>query len=178
MVVYVRDTLSCKRRPDLELYNVDSVWIEMQVKSKRILIGGFYRPPNSDQDHFNSIKESKDKACNTNIADIVITGDFNIDMSHKNNNKIKELMLEYNLYQVISEPIHSTEHSLSLIDLILVRNVNNILTSDVTDSFIADYARYHCPVIAVLKFTRQHTPFFQKQIWNYKLADYDNYRAI
>ena len=41
MVVYVRDTLSCKRTPDLELYSVESVWIELQVKSKRVFIVGF-----------------------------------------------------------------------------------------------------------------------------------------
>ena len=178
VVVYVCDTLSCKGRPDLELYSVESFWIQLQVKSKRVLIGGFYRPPKCNQDHFNLIKESIDKACNTNIADIVITGDFNIDMSHNNNNKVKELMLEYNLIQLISEPTHFTEHFSSLVDLILVRNINNILTSGVTDPFIADYARYHCPVIAVLKFTCPHIPSFQRKIWNYKLADYDKYRAI
>ena len=48
VAVYARDTLSCKRRPDLELQGVESVWIELTIKSKRILIGGFYRPPNSD----------------------------------------------------------------------------------------------------------------------------------
>ena len=163
MVFYVRDTLSCKRRSDLELYSVETVLIELQVKSKRVLIGGFYRPPNSDQDHFNLIKESMDKACNTNIADIVITGDFNSDISYNNNNKVKELMLEYTLTQRISEPTHFTELSSSVIDLILGRNFNNILTSCVTDPFIADYARYHCPVMALFKFTRPHTPFFQRK---------------
>ena len=53
-------------------------------------------------DYFELIKESVDRACSTNIADIVITGDFNIDMSHNNNNKIKEHMLEYNINQLNS----------------------------------------------------------------------------
>ena len=87
-------------------------------------------------------------------------------------------MLEYNLTQLISEPTHFPEHSSSLIDLILARNIKNILTSGVIDPFVADYARYHCPVIAVLKFTRPHTPSFQRKHWNYKLTYYDKYRAI
>ena len=178
VAVYARNSLSCKRRSDLELPGVESVWVQIQVKSKKILIGGFYRPPNSGQDYFELIKESVDRACNTNIADVVITGDFNIDMSQNNNNKIKELMLEYNLKQLISEPTHFTEHSSSVIDLILVRSNNNVLTSGVADPFVADYTRYHCPVIAVLKFTRMHTPSFRRKIWNYGLADYDKYRMI
>ena len=108
VAVYARNSLSCKRRSDLELPGVESVWVQIQVKSKKVLIGGFYRPPDSGQDYFELIKESVDRACNTNIADVVITGDFNIDMSQNNNNKIKELMLENILKQLISEPTHFT----------------------------------------------------------------------
>ena len=94
-------------------------------------------------------------------------------MSQNNNNKVRELILEYNLNQLISEPTHFTEHSLWLIDLILVRNSNNVLTSGVADPFIADYTRYHCPVITVLKFTCLHKPSFKRKIWNYNKADYN-----
>ena len=87
-------------------------------------------------------------------------------------------MLEYNLKQLISEPTHFTEHSSSVIDLILARSNNNVLTSGVADPLLADYIRYHCPVIAVLKFKRTHTPSFRRKIWNYRLADYDKYRMI
>ena len=91
VAVYARNSLSCKRRSDLELPGVESVWVQIQVKSKKVLIGRFYRPPNSGQDYFELIKESVDRACNTNIANVVITGDFNIDMSQNNNNKIRNL---------------------------------------------------------------------------------------
>ena len=59
-----------------------------------------------------------------------------------------------------------------------MRNNNNVLTSGVADLFVADYTRYHCPIIAVLKFTRPYTPSFRRNIWNYRLADYDKYRTI
>ncbi|MCG7879157.1 MAG: reverse transcriptase domain-containing protein, partial [Candidatus Thiodiazotropha endolucinida] len=153
-------------------------WVEIQVKSKRILVGGFYRPPNSSPEYFNLIKESIDRAYNTNLSDIIITGDFNIDMTLNNNPKMKDLMLEYNLKQIITEPTHFTENSSSLIDLILVRNYSNVLTSGTIDPFMADYTRYHCPIVVLLKFTRPHTPSFKRQIWNYKLADYDKFRNL
>ena len=50
------------------------------MRSKKILIGGFYRPPNSTADYFTILSESIDRAYNTNIPDIVITGDFNFNM--------------------------------------------------------------------------------------------------
>ena len=55
---------------------------------------------------------------NTNISDIIITGDFNFNMAQNALNKMSELILEYNLTQLISEPTHVTEHSSSILDLI------------------------------------------------------------
>lgn len=45
VIVYVRDNFLCKRRTDLELPGLEAVWIEIHVKTRPILIGGFYRPP-------------------------------------------------------------------------------------------------------------------------------------
>ena len=38
----------CVRRPEFEILNVESVWIEVRLNHKRLLVGTFYRPPNSD----------------------------------------------------------------------------------------------------------------------------------
>ena len=77
------------------------------------------RPPNSNSDYFNLILESTDRAHNTNIHDIIITGDFNYNMLSNNNNKIKDLLLQFNLTQLIKDATHFTETSASLIDLII-----------------------------------------------------------
>ena len=73
--------------------------------------------------------ESIDRAHNTNIYDIIITGDFNYNMISGNSNKIKDLLQQYNLTQLIDSETHFTETSASLIDLIMVRNTNTILKS-------------------------------------------------
>ncbi|MEW8544385.1 MAG: reverse transcriptase family protein [Candidatus Thiodiazotropha sp.] len=178
VIIYVRDSFLCKRRPDLEIQGLEAVWIEIRVKSKNILIGGFYRPPNSNAAYFELINESIDRAYNTNILDIIILGDFNFNMSLNNNNKMTDLLLDFNLKQLINEPTHFTETSSSLIDLILVRNNANILSSGVTDPFIPNQTRYHCPIIVLLKFLRPSIKTFKRRIWNYKLADFDRYRAV
>ena len=53
------------------------VWVSIQVKCIRILVGGFYKPPNNTPDYFELLKESIDRACNTDIINKIITGDFN-----------------------------------------------------------------------------------------------------
>ena len=85
-----------QRHCGLELRGLEAVWIEIQVKSKLILVGGFYRPPNSNNNYNNLIEESIDKAFNTNIANIFILGDFNCNLLHNNDNKMTEIIQEFN----------------------------------------------------------------------------------
>ena len=110
VVLYVRDTILCKRRANLEIHRLVAVWVELQIKRKRILVGGFYKPPNSNSDYFDLLKESVDRACSTDIPDIIITGDFNCNMAQCTPNKMNDLILEYNLSQLITENTHFTEH--------------------------------------------------------------------
>ena len=124
------------------------------------------------------LEESIDRACNTDIIDIIITGDFNCNMAQSIPNKMRELMSEYNLSQLISDDTHFTEHSSSLLNLILVSNKENILISGVVDLLIPEQVRYHCPVIVLQKFTPPRASSFKRKIWCYKLADYNQFREL
>ena len=178
VIVYVRDTLPSKRRTDLEIPGLEAVWVEIQIQSKTVLVGGFYRPPNSNADYFTSINESIDLAYSTDIRDIIVLGDFNMNMFNANNNKIKDLMQEYSMKQLIIEPTNFTIHSSTLIDLILVRNTSNILTSGVIDTFIPNQIRYHCPTVVIMKFIRPQNKTFKRKVWNFKLGNFERYREI
>ena len=178
VVICVRDTILCKRRKDIEINGLEAVWLEVIIKSKKILIGGIYRPPNSSSDYFNLMLESIDRAHNTHIYDIIITGDFNYDMLSNGSNKMTDLLQQYNLTQLIAEETHFTEQSASLIDLIIVRNKNNILTSGVADPFVPNLTRYHCPVFVLLKFIRPKAGTYKRKIWNYQRADFGKFRQI
>ena len=147
VVIYARDNIAYKRRKDIEINGLEAVWLEVTIKSKKILVGGIYRPPNSNSAYFDLIMESIDRAHNTNINDIIITGDFNYNMISGISNKIMDLLQQYNLTQLIDSETYFTETSAFLIELIMVRNTNNILTSGVADPFIPNLIRYHCPIL-------------------------------
>ena len=65
------------------------------------------------------IETSIDLAIDTGINDIIITGDLNVDYLKENTRKKID---QYTLAQIIDEPTHFTEHSSSLIDIIMVNN--------------------------------------------------------
>ena len=76
-MLYIKEGLHYKRRNDLELRNIESIWIEVANSDKRVLVGLFYRPPNSDSTYLSNIEDSVCLAIDTGISDIIVTGDFN-----------------------------------------------------------------------------------------------------
>ena len=87
VAVYVKETFYSRRRDDLELRNVECVWVEILIKNKPVLIGTFYRPPNSNAPVLSDIETSIDLAHETGIKDIITTGDFNLDLLKQNTRK-------------------------------------------------------------------------------------------
>ena len=150
VIVYVRDNIPCKRRPDLEVQGLESLWLELRLKSKVVLFGTFYRPPNSSNEILDKIEESIDLALDNDVADVIVTGDFNLNfLDNANRAKIMSVFDQYSLYQLINEPTHYTETSSTLIDLLFTRNPENIIISGVGEAFLEQNLRYHCPTYAV-----------------------------
>ena len=142
--VYVRSNIFSMRRNDLELPNLECIWVEVSIQNKKQLIGTFYRPPNSANAILSSIEDSIGLAFDSNIQNILVTGDFNLDILKDNSNrKIRDLCQQFNFERLINEPTHFTENSSSLIDLILTINRNNILISGVGEPFLEQNIRYH-----------------------------------
>ena len=135
--VYIRSNLFSKLRDDLELPNIEGIWVEVSLSNKKHLKGTFYRPPNSPKAVLSSIEDSISLALDTNIQNILLTGDFNFDtLKETSYRKIHDLCRQFNLEQLINEPTHFTENSSSTIDLVLTSNKNNIILSGVGEPFL------------------------------------------
>ena len=100
-------------------------------------MGTFYRPPSSNNLVYTSIEDSIGLAFDTNVPNITITGDFNLDvLKHASYRKINDLCQHFNLEQIITDPTHHTENSYSIIDLFLVSNKNRVLLSGFGEPFL------------------------------------------
>ena len=86
VILYVKDNIAYKRRLDLEINNLECIWIEIKLSNSRnVLYGVFYLPPNSSAMYTSLLEDSIGLAVDTNITDIIIMGDFNLnimDRSH------------------------------------------------------------------------------------------------
>ncbi len=86
VAIYVRDTLYAKELKDLSINNLEAVWIELHLNRHKLIVGGIYRPPDSNNNHWTLLQESVDRAFNQTCDNILVTGDFNINI-HNNTSK-------------------------------------------------------------------------------------------
>ena len=127
---------------------------------KQIQLIRFTDPPYSTNAILSSIEDSMGLAFETNISNILITGDFNIDILKDNSSqKVRDLCQQFNFEQIINEPTLYTENFSSPIDLILTSNTNTILLSSVGEPFFEQNLRYQCPVF-FLTFSKPLTPLY------------------
>ena len=174
VMLYVKTSIHYKRRADLEIRDIESIWIELVNNHKHILFGLFYRPPNSDANYYTNIENSLALAVDTGISDIIITGDLNLNLLNpQTSRKIYSLCTQFSLFQSITQPTHFTENSSSLIDVILVTNKENLILSGVGDPFLNQESRYHCPIYGILKFSKQKHKTLTRHIWSYEHGNYN-----
>ena len=140
ILVYVKNGVQCKRRPDLENEQLECIWLEVKpIKSKPFLVGQIYRPPSSgitwdeifEEGIENVLKEEKE---------MYLIGDINRDLL---NCQIKKSWSDYiepfGLTQLVSEATRVTSVSKTLIDLIYSNCPENVTSIDVPKIGLSDH---------------------------------------
>ena len=177
VILYVKDTQHYKRRNDLEIQGIECIWIELVLQTKHILFGLYYRPPNTNALQHSRIIDSIHLAVDTGISNIIVTGDFNINMLDTTSaRKLHSLCQQFSLSSCISEPTHFTENSASLIDNILTSNENLIFLSGVGDPFLNQNVRYHCPIFGLINLKLNKNKTFKRHVWIFDKGDYQQLR--
>ena len=145
--IYIKNNISYNRRTDLEKEDLEGVWIDICLKkTKPILICCLYRPP--QQINFNATFEETLSSIPTQ-TELIILGDMNINLNDVNRNcNLKKDYLKIlrcsGLKQIIDKPTRVTELTSTLIDHILVSNVNNISQCGVLPIGLSDHCAIYC----------------------------------
>ena len=146
MAIYVRNGIHAVERHDLTIHGLEALWLEIKVSNRNFFVGGIYRPPDANNNYWLLLEQSIDQAFNTNCDNLLVAGDFNVNIQPSSSNKVSRLISSYNAHQLINSPTHFTERSSSTIDLIFVKHPNHFITSFVADAFVPALTRFHCPV--------------------------------
>ena len=144
VAVYVNESLTHHRRFDLEEDSIECVWVEVLFnKSKPVLVGNLYRPPDSSKylpDDFNDKFDSMLAKVCCEDKETLLLGDFNCDYGKQNNNRpLKNIISSYGFCQQVDSPTRLSEGSESLIDLVLSNTPQNICKTAVLQSCLSDH---------------------------------------
>ena len=178
--IFISNDLFCIERPDLSPIAIEILWLEIHVNHKKILVGVCYRPPGQNRDEqntfFSNLEMSFEMAKQSDFDVIVLLGDFNDKCTDWNlphvssevGNKLADMLIQNNLYQIITEPTHYSENSASLLDLIITDSPHMFLTSGVSPP-LANLD--HCTIYGTLDIKLHRSKAFKRTVWDFKSAD-------
>lgn len=127
LLIYTKRNIALKRRTDLEVDNIENIWIEIHSLKTKFLLGHFYRPPNSTVDYWDNFENNIERASDQN-CDMIIVGDLNHDILSKtiSNSHLLRIMSKFNLENLIHEPTRITDTSQTCLDLIITNHTSII----------------------------------------------------
>ena len=140
--IYVRDDLHVKIletniNKDHEI-KIEDVWLTVQArKLPSFIVGCVYRHPKAHVQSFNYLTEVFRSVCLKKKA-IYIFGDFNDNM-FDGNNKMHKVIENSKLSLMNNKPTRITQHSSTLIDLLLTNSPNTVIHTDTIPGPIADH---------------------------------------
>lgn len=106
--------------PLVGVAQTEQMWLSVNVKGMRFILGTAYRPPwYGAEDFFDALTDSISSF--NNYDKVVLLGDFNINIIDTNEVKTRLLyrfLNSFNLNNHVNEPTHFTAHSQTVIDLI------------------------------------------------------------
>ena len=108
---------------------IENKWVSFKIGNQKVILGGIYRHPNGEIDHFNdALKNTLSHIHDDTLA--IILGDININLLNENDAKTNNYLnnyLEHNFIPCITLPTRITHHSATLIDHIFIKCPKKLL---------------------------------------------------
>ena len=145
LALYVHKSIenSVRRRLDLETEAIECIWVEIKdSKTKPLLVGYVYRNPASSQGWPGDFISMMDKVTEHN-ANILLLGDFNIDL-FKQPPTWNNATALFGLEQLVEEATRVTKSTATLIDHIYTNNKQQVFKVKVVESGISDHSAIFC----------------------------------
>jgi Reverse transcriptase (RNA-dependent DNA polymerase)/Endonuclease-reverse transcriptase len=135
------------------VYNsFEELIISVKLKRGTCIMGVIYKPPGKKLDEFNLEMDSLLSEISTKGKDVIMLGDFNVDLlkinEHKGTDSFYNCLTAHHLLPVITRPTRITPNSATLIDNIFTNAWAKIIDSSIIASDISD----HLPILARFDF--------------------------
>ena len=133
---YIKDGIPFIRRTDLEVNELECIWLEITFpNTKSFLISVWYQPQSTSKfltTNCNELLRNSLIKVSSENKETVLTGDFNINYQKVDDNgELKSIFTLFQLKQIIKTAARVSDKTESLIDLVLTNVPFNITMNDV-----------------------------------------------
>ena len=187
VMIYAHENLSPTRRPDLQHDDLENIWIECLLETKRVLVSTCYRSPNASAGEvvkfIEGLQDSVNKVIIEDPSVLLLLGDFNDkctvwDSDHNDSelkNKLIDLLHLNNLFQLIKEPTRITSTTSTILDLIITDSPGYVTNFGVT----APLCNFdHSTIFCEMSLSYKTELPYKRRIWNYNEGDYQLMRSL
>ena len=146
---YISSSVPFHRRLDLEQEDIECIWLEILFpKTKGLLIGIIYRPPDSSKHlcpDFNCKFDSMLSTVSSENKECILTGDINCNfLANSDHKELKSIVAPFGLKQLIRIPTRITPESQTLIDVICTNEPQHICCTKVIPAGLSDHELIGC----------------------------------
>nr|CAH7762042.1 unnamed protein product [Callosobruchus chinensis] len=127
VLIYIKDSL--KYQAIDVSGNIEQLFVKINCRDYNFVLGVAYKPPTVNYKYFIDSLEVSFTIASTHSENILFLGDVNINFLSADSVATKyfnSMLTSLGLNQLVSEPTHITDHSTSLIDIVLTNKVNFI----------------------------------------------------
>jgi hypothetical protein len=174
VMVWVSDNIACKRRQDLELADIEAMWLEIRTINKIFFLCVVYRSEsNTDNSFWDKLQENIDNVRANYNPKIMLCGDFNADPNSRHGIYLKDFSDANNFVIHIKEPTRITNTATTILDQFitnfpqLISNVEVLPPMSNCD---------HCLIAIKCSFKIKQMKPYKRTMWNFKEANFDLYR--
>ena len=166
VLVYLSNDLFHKRKPELEVFCDESIWVEIKARNESVLLGVFYSPRTSDANFLNGLNRNIEKALEIS-TNVIVLGDLNEDLLNPNVHGLKDVMILNSLVNVVSDPTRIN----ALLDPIIINDDLTFL--DAGTIKVPAHISDHSATFITLPFQYEPKSPYTRTVWSYNLADFN-----
>ena len=132
--ITIKDDLRLQKSCECQKCETENKWIELKTPEATYIVGGIYRHPNGNVQHF--IKDLED--CIGMVpqnVNCILAGDININLMNYNHSTCFEyftLLSSFNFTPCITTPTRITDDKATLIDHIFIRRTKHSLSYNIS----------------------------------------------
>ena len=135
--IYTGEHLLVKRRSDLEVEDMELIWVEVASQHKNLLCGAFYKPPRTSRSFWDVFEDLLREVKRQFEGTVILIGDSNVDQAKKGN-VLEEICADSDFTQLVDQPTRYGENSATILDVVLTSGPDFIKNVEVLPPSLSD----------------------------------------